>query len=78
VATPFVQIALRHGVSEPTFAAHVTDVIPSHCAAVHTSPVAAAHAVRAPCGAPTIGVHVPSVPFASHAAHCPRHAMLQQ
>ncbi len=34
-------------------------------------------AARAPCGAPTAGVHVPTEPSASHAWHCPPQAALQ-
>ncbi len=35
-------------------------------------------AARAPCGAPTTSVHVPTEPSASQAWHCPPHAALQQ
>jgi hypothetical protein len=38
----------------------------------------APHEGRVPWGAPTMGVQVPSVPFASQAEHCPKHALLQQ
>jgi hypothetical protein len=53
-------------------------MIPSHFAPAQTSTSPLGHAGRAPCGSPTIDVHVPSVPTASHAAHCPWQAMLQQ
>jgi hypothetical protein len=36
-----------------------------------------AHAVRAPCGAPTIGEHVPRLALESHASHCPVQVVLQ-
>jgi hypothetical protein len=35
-------------------------------------------AVRAPCGKPVTGVQTPSLPWTSHASHCPVHALLQQ
>jgi hypothetical protein len=35
-------------------------------------------AARAPCGAPAIGVHVPTLPATSQASHWPAQAVLQQ
>jgi hypothetical protein len=68
-----------HDVPAGAFAAPVHDavVVPSHCGAAHTLEPAG-HAVRAPCGAPEIGMHVPSAAATSHAWHWPPHAVLQQ
>jgi hypothetical protein len=54
--------------------------MPSHDAALHGScALPAAQAGRAaPTGLPTIGVQVPSVPFALQASHWPEHPELQQ
>jgi hypothetical protein len=49
--------------------------VPSHVGP-HSVGVAA-HAVRLPCGAPRTGLHFPTFPGTSHAAHCPLHALSQ-
>jgi hypothetical protein len=76
------------GVSAPEVqedAAHCTELplakplqvvreVPSHAFAAQIE-LPASHAVRLPCGAPVIALHVP---VASQASHCPVHATLQQ
>jgi hypothetical protein len=74
-----LQLAARQDVADPTNPSQLVAVMPSHSADEHGSEaLPPEHAARAPCGAPTTGVHVPSVPFASHAAHWPVQALLQQ
>ncbi len=73
-AAPVVHAALLHVVPEPGYAPHAVRVDPSHCA-LH-APVPP-HAVRLPCGAPTIAEQVPGV-GPSHASHSPAHAESQQ
>src|SRR4029453_11958523 len=43
-----------------------------------TQGAAPVQAVRAPCGSPTMGAHLPNEPGASQAAHCAMHAVSQQ
>jgi hypothetical protein len=51
--------------------------LPSHCRLPQSFAASASHAARAPCGAPTTGVHVPTWPETSHAAHASAHAWSQ-
>jgi hypothetical protein len=78
VAWPAAHDAARQLTVSPVKPVHVVRSIPSHFAAAHTSPFPPAHAGRAPMGAPTIGVQVPSVPIALHASHWPPQPALQQ
>jgi hypothetical protein len=50
--------------------------IPSHSRASQ-APAVPEHAVRAPCGLPVTGVHVPTAPAMSQAWHWPSHAVSQ-
>jgi len=63
---------------------------PRHCAVGYAQPAgftpsqlppqaepSLRHAARRPCGAPVTVVQTPSKPGASHAWHCPPHALLQ-
>jgi hypothetical protein len=80
VAIPFAQLAAGpHATDGPTNALHIVAFTPSHCEALHGSlALPLAHAMRAPCGIPPIGTHVPSYVATSHAAHCPVQGELQQ
>ena len=79
VSTPRVQVACPQVTWEPTKPAHVVRSVPSHWAAEHgLAALPAAHAVRAPCGLPESGAHVPSASLMSQASHCPAHGALQQ
>jgi hypothetical protein len=51
--------------------------VPSHARPQPAAPPVA-HAERGPCGAPVIGVHVPTVPVPSHAWHWPEQTESQQ
>jgi hypothetical protein len=73
VATPLVQEAPRHC---DTGNVHAVTVTPSH-EPPHDDP-SLAHAARTPCGAPTTGEQVPTLPATSQAWHWPSHATSQQ
>jgi hypothetical protein len=61
-----------------TYFAHFVASEPSQLVALQASAPPSSHAERLPCGAPPIGVHVPNFVGASHASHCPAHAVSQQ
>jgi hypothetical protein len=69
--------AAPHGVPTAGNDAHLVTSTPSHEATAHASPPPL-HGVRAPCGFPFTGAHVPSCPAPSHASHGPSHALPQQ
>jgi hypothetical protein len=69
-AVPPSQLPARHVTAESTNPAHIVWFTPSHEAAVQGSVAEPdAHAVRAPCGGPAIGTHLPSAPATSQASH---------
>jgi len=76
VATPLVQLAARQRVLEPGSVQAARSWPPHVPLQRLESP---AHAVRAPCGAPTTAEQVPlAAPPVSHASHCPVHGVSQQ
>jgi hypothetical protein len=75
VSTPAVHAAAPHGVPEARGWQALLSV-PSH-ASPHAV-VGDAHGVREPCGAPTTGRHLPTLPPTSHAAQASVHALSQQ
>jgi hypothetical protein len=78
VAEPFAHVGAAHVTLAPTKPRQVPGFVPSHCAAEHgADAVPGEHAARPPCGAPTMGTHVPADPVPSHASHSPAHAALQ-
>jgi hypothetical protein len=59
-------------------ATHDVVSVPSHAIALHTSLPPLLHAARIPCGFPVTGTHLPKLPGALQASHCPSHADSQQ
>jgi hypothetical protein len=67
-----------HGIDGPAEAAQVVVSVPSHAVPAQGSlGEGLGHAERPPCGAPTTGAQVPTVPGLSQAWHCPVHGWLQ-
>jgi hypothetical protein len=73
-----LQLATPHEVVGPfAYALQLATLLPSQILCAHAVVTSASHAVRAPCGAPTTGVHAPTLPETSHAWHSPPQAWLQ-
>ena len=66
VAMPAAQLGVAQVVDVPGGAPHLVRSEPSHAA--WQAPVPE-HTVRTPCGLPTIGRQLPSLPERSHASH---------
>jgi hypothetical protein len=69
-----VQLAGRHSTLASGYAQ--AELFTPSQAPAHAEPVPA-HAVRAPCGAPAIGAHVPGLAVESQASHWPVQVVLQ-
>lgn len=68
------QLGVAQVVELPGGVPHVSRSAPLHWA--WQSPVPE-HAVRPPCGLPTTGRHLPTLPLTSQASHCPSHLASQ-
>jgi hypothetical protein len=75
-SVPELHVAAPHEVLPPG-KLHFAVSIPLHVEAHAASPDDEGHARRVPCGGPTTGEHVPTLPATLHAWHCPVHVVSQ-
>jgi hypothetical protein len=77
VALPLVQLAAAHTVEVPGGEPHAMRLLPSQLAWHVPVPVHDVRVVTPLWGAPTTGMHWPTLPPTSHASHWPVHDVLQ-